>query len=330
MGVEMLPAVALVLMLHAVSSVPTWYHSNFNGVRDALKEMAVNNQGNITGPEETQILNKTLDQEETSGDKLRNTCNSSSDCPDNRYCNSTNFTSDCQECKPKEMECEQDGECCFGHTCVWGRCSDDEGVVGGNGTRCDPNNDHCAPGFCCSKPDTLLFPVCVPFPTEGDQCRSQASKFLNLINEGSAFETVSGFCPCAEGLVCANRGMKLFPTCEKPDDILDFTAYGGESILQPLVRRDEELSYYDTEQTPWTMQDDHLPVVDLSKAAEESEREAEKTFKALNEVKVGSLKDDNLKLGEHINEPTDPSQLELQAIKQLAKQMEQFLAPGFY
>uniref|UniRef100_A0A8C5QTJ6 Dickkopf N-terminal cysteine-rich domain-containing protein n=1 Tax=Leptobrachium leishanense TaxID=445787 RepID=A0A8C5QTJ6_9ANUR len=299
----MLAAVALVLMLHAVSSVPIRYHSNLDGVRDALKEMAAHNQA----------------------------CNSSSDCPDNRFCNSTNFTSDCQECKPKEMECEHDGECCFEHTCVWGRCSDDEGVVGGNGTRCDPSNDHCAPGFCCSKPETLPFPVCVPFPTEGDQCRSQASKLLSLIHEGSAFGASSGYCPCAEGLVCTNKGVKPFLTCEKPDNIVDFTAYGGESIFQPVVRRDEELSYYDAELTPWTLQDDNLPpVVDLSKAADESEREAEKTFKALNKAMVDSLKNKNLRLVEYINKPSSPSRLEFQELKQLAKQMGQYLGPGLY
>ncbi|KAM8927762.1 uncharacterized protein RCH25_008043 [Pelodytes ibericus] len=223
------------------------------------------------------------------------------------------------------QECAQDGDCSVGQMCAWGQCSEGDGIDD-RGLRCDPTNDQCSNGFCCSNTESLEFPTCIPFPTEGEQCRSQTSGLLTLINPGSAFESFLGFCPCAEGLVCTNKGGKLLPTCERPDEVLDFTAYQGESLFQPLIRRDDELTYYDVDLTPWTSQDDLLAVVDLPRAVEESEREAEKAFKVLGEDIVDSLEGESLQFDEAFS----PSQLDFQELKQLAKQTGQYLGPGLY
>ncbi|KAM4704078.1 uncharacterized protein WCC33_012522 [Rhinophrynus dorsalis] len=225
------------------------------------------------------------------------------------------------------MECQQDEECCPGKRCSWGRCKR-ENSVGDSGTRCDPMNDQCPSGFCCSMIETIPYPVCVPFPTEGQQCRSQASKFLQLLNLAS--DTDSEYCPCAEGLVCTNKGFNLISTCDTPDDVLDFTTYRGASLFQPVERRDDEMTYYDADLEPWSMQDDHLGVVELPRAAEESAREARNPFKVFSENMGENLEDESLHLEQHADVQDDPSQLEFQELKQIANQMEQYLGPDFY
>ncbi|XP_063293184.1 dickkopf-related protein 4-like [Pelobates fuscus] len=335
-----LVGLAVVLMLNSVSSLPAGYHNLTDGASEEhRKETAIHQ-----------------------------TCNSSSDCLENQYCHSTDYTTECQECKPKERECEQDDECCFGHTCIWRRCTEvdssdeigrsigdnetntgdnemgngdnetgagDTGTsIGGNETsdgdnetgvgdnwtsndenetRCGTGKDPCAPGFCCSRTEMSQFPVCIPFPAEGDQCGNQ---LINFFGEGSAFGPLSGYCTCTEGLVCTSKGLFLSPTCEKPDDVLDFTAYRSEHILQTLA--------------PWTVKYDNL-AMGLPKAAVESGREAENAFNMLGDVRVGSLESEkNMQFEEHVNEPSEPSQVEFQELKQLAKHMGQFLGPGFY
>ncbi|MEE6482846.1 hypothetical protein FKM82_013365 [Ascaphus truei] len=283
---------------------------------------------NKTG--ETLISEKTitsLRQEENMNDEQWK-CHDSSDCQEDQYCYSSFFNAECRECNIKEMECHRDNECCFGNLCVWGRCT--EAVsVGNSGKRCDPSKDQCSPGLCCTKTDSLAFPVCAPFPAEGEPCRRQTSNLLRLL-WGSVTGVGPGYCPCAEGLVCTNKGFNLISTCEKPDDVLDFTTYRGESLFQPIARRGEEPTYYDTDLMPWPMQDDHLAVVDLPRAAEESDREAKDALKILSEDLADDLEDESLHMAEHAVEPADPSQIDFQELKQLASQMGQYFGPGFY
>ncbi|OCT70891.1 hypothetical protein XELAEV_18037816mg [Xenopus laevis] len=169
-------------------------------------------------------------------------------------------------------------------------------------------------------------PVCAPFPAEGERCRIQPISLFNLLQTDSTAESELSYCPCAAGLVCTNNGFNLISTCEKPEEVLDFTTYGTESLLQPLVRRDEELTYYDSDLIPWPSQPDQL-MVNLPRAAEESARESEHVLKALSEDVAGNLEEESLHLDQHTHEQPDPSPLEFLELKQLAKNIGQY---GFY
>ncbi|XP_075047694.1 dickkopf-related protein 3-like [Mixophyes fleayi] len=299
----LLPAFLFIILGSPSSpaSLSPEYHSEFDGAREALNAMAIPYKD----------------------------CNDSRDCPQDQYCHASSTAAICQECKTKEMHCQEDEECCSGWVCAEGGCTEALRSDSG-GTRCHPAEDSCAPGFCCYKPKTFPFPVCVPFPSKGMQCQSQTSNLLKLINFGADYDFGLGRCPCAEGLVCTSKG-NLISTCEKPDEVIDFTNYREESsIFQPIVRRDEELTYYDVEFVPWPSQDDQLAFVDFPRAAEESEREAKNAFNMLS-VDVGdNLEDESLHFDDHVDEPPDPSQVDFQELKQLANEMGQYFGPGFY
>ncbi|XP_068097296.1 dickkopf-related protein 3-like isoform X2 [Hyperolius riggenbachi] len=253
-------------------------------------------------------------------------CNDSTDCPENQYCPSPPLIAECRQCKDNEMECQQDEECCSRQVCSWGRCT--EGLSAGTGgARCDPAEEQCAPGFCCSKTDVHPFPVCVPLPSEGEQCYSQSSSLLELLTAGADYSALT-YCPCAEGLVCSSKG-NLVSTCEKPDEVVDFTNYRDDSPFQPVVRREEELTYYDTDLVPWPSQDDQLAFVDFPRAAEETE-DTEAKNGQLNAGIGDHLEEDNLELDDHVDKPEDPSQVDFQELKRLASEMGQYFGAGFY
>ncbi|KAE8593827.1 hypothetical protein XENTR_v10019336 [Xenopus tropicalis] len=228
---------------------------------------------------------------------------------------------------PDSQGCQADSECHLGMRCISGNCT--EGVnVTGTGAECDPSNDQCAPEFCCSKTESGMLPLCAPFPAEGERCKIQPISLWNLLQMDSATGSDPGYCPCASGLVCTNKGFNLIYTCEKPDGVLDFTTYGGESLLQPLVRRDEELTYYDSDLIPWPSQPDQF--IDLPRAAEESARESKNVFKVLHAGAASDVEEESLLLDEHADEQPDPGQLEFQELKQLARQIGQYFGPDFY
>ncbi|KAM4652181.1 uncharacterized protein O3C94_014535 [Discoglossus pictus] len=227
---------------------------------------------------------------------------------------------------PSKKECAQDG--CIETMCSEGRCTT-EISVGESGTRCDPRNDQCAPELCCLTKNTLQFPVCVPFPAEGEQCTIQTSDLSKGFTVELTTMDLPQYCHCAEGLVCTNKGFNLISTCEKPDDVLDLTSYRGESLLQPIVYMDGDLPY-DKDIFPWAMHNGHLSAEDLPRAAEESEKKAENEFKILGEDMVDHLEDESLQLEKEQEEPAEPSQHEFEELKQLANQMSQNLDPGIY
>nr|DBA15977.1 TPA: hypothetical protein GDO54_003428 [Pyxicephalus adspersus] len=222
------------------------------------------------------------------------------------------------------MDCQHDEECCSGQMCSWGRCTKDL-VPGTGGTRCDPSEEHCAPGFCCSKTQAYPFPVCIPLPSEGEQCQSQTRSLLNVITYGEENGVSLNYCTCAEGLVCSSKG-KPISTCEKPDDILDFSNYRDDSLFQPLVRREAEFIYYDADLVPWTGQDDQLALVEFPRAAEEVEAKTGQTDAGIN----GNLEEDNLHFDDHDDKPNDPSPVDFQELKHLASQMGQYFGASFY
>ncbi|KAM5132410.1 dickkopf-related protein 3-like [Mantella aurantiaca] len=246
-------------------------------------------------------------------------CNESSDCPENQYCHSSPLSAVCWKCKENEMNCRQDEECCSGNLCSWGRCT--KGLVSGR-TRCDPSEEHCAPGFCCFKTQTYPFPVCIPLPSEGEQCNSSSRSLLNVIIYGEDYGATLKYCPCAEGLVCSSRG-NYISTCEKPDDIMDFTNYRDDSLLQPVVRHEAELTYYDADLVPLPGQDNHLAFVDFPRAAEEVESNTGQLNVGIND----NLEEENLQLYDHDDKP---SSVDFQELKRLASEMGQYFGASFY
>ncbi|KAM9299417.1 dickkopf-related protein 3-like [Gastrophryne carolinensis] len=250
-------------------------------------------------------------------------CNDSSDCPKNQYCYSSHYPPECLQCKGNEMDCGQDEECCSEQVCSWGRCT--EGLSSGaGGTRCDPAEEQCAPGFCCSKTETNPFPECVPLLSEGDPCHIQTSSLLKPLSFGVDYGASLGYCSCAEGLVCSSRG-NLISTCEKPDDIVDFTNYRDDPLFPTIVRREEDLTYYDTDLVPWPGQDDQLGFVDFGRAAEEAEAKLQ-----LSADEANHLEEDNIQLEDHADKPEDPSQVDFQELKRLASEMGQYFGADFY
>ncbi|XP_073458458.1 uncharacterized protein [Aquarana catesbeiana] len=222
------------------------------------------------------------------------------------------------------QDCRQDEECCPGQVCSGGRCT--KGLVSGTGrTRCDPSEEQCPSGFCCSKTQTYSFPVCIPFPSEGEQCHSQTRSLLTVIIYGEDYGTTLNYCPCTEGLVCSSRG-NLISTCEKPEDIMDFTNYRDDSLFQPVVRREAELTYYDSDLVPWPGQNDQLAFVGFPRAAGEVEAKTEQLNVGMND----NLEEGNLQLYDHGDKPDDPSPVDFQELKRLASEMGQYFGASFY
>uniref|UniRef100_A0A8D2Q6I9 Prokineticin domain-containing protein n=1 Tax=Varanus komodoensis TaxID=61221 RepID=A0A8D2Q6I9_VARKO len=102
--------------------------------------------------------------------------------------------------------CRRDAECCLGYLCVWGKCA--EGVSRGeSGTRCNPRQEECAPGLCCITSNSVPFPVCTPYPKEGEACQAPSSTLFGLMGWDSlaVFAKPRQYCPCAQGLKCGNK-----------------------------------------------------------------------------------------------------------------------------
>ncbi|XP_056398013.1 dickkopf-related protein 3-like isoform X2 [Hyla sarda] len=255
-------------------------------------------------------------------------CNDSRNCLENQYCHLSPDIAECLDCKSAEMTCQQDEECCPGWVCALSKCTE-RLIAESGGARCEMTEDQCAPGFCCSRTGRLPFPVCLPLPSEGEQCSTQSSNLLKLINFRADYDLGLQYCHCAEGLVCTSKG-SLISTCEKPDDVIDFTNYSEDSIFQPMIRREEELTYYDADLVPWASQDDQLAFVDFPKKAELNERAKRSDFQMFNADIDDRLQEDNLHFDAHVEEPGDPSETDFQELKQLASEMGQYFGPGFY
>ncbi|XP_073427104.1 dickkopf-related protein 3-like isoform X1 [Dendrobates tinctorius] len=274
-----------------------------------------------------------LDHSQYDGDRSakENTekgCSNSRDCPENQYCHFSPYMSTCQDCKTKEMLCQQEEECCHGWVCALGKCTERLSTESSR-ARCDLTEDQCAPGFCCSTRDTLPFPICLPLPSEGEQCRTQTSSLLKFITFGADYDLGLQRCPCAEGLVCTRKG-NLISTCEKPDEVIDFTSYREDPLFQPIVRRDEELNYYDADLVPWPYQGDQISFADFPKTSEVNERYVRRDLQIFNTDSGDDLKEENLNFDDHVDEPGDPSEADFQELKQLASEMGQYFGPGFY
>ncbi|KAG9481555.1 hypothetical protein GDO78_010672 [Eleutherodactylus coqui] len=293
--------------------------------------------GDTNAMEQMETMNNSMDsvmnteqekRSENQQTKMPWECNDSHDCPENQYCHLSSDIAECQDCKTKDMLCQQDRECCLGWVCALSKCTERLSTESG-GVRCDLTEDQCAPGFCCSTTERLPFPMCLPLPSRGEQCGTQANNFLKLITFAANYGLDVQHCPCGEGLVCASKG-NLISTCEKPDDVIDFTNYREDSLLQPLIRRDEELAYYDGDLVPWPSQDDQLVFVDFPKDVEVNERDVRRNFQLFSADMGDHLQEENLHFDDHVDEPGDPSEADFQELKQLASEMGQYFGPGFY
>lgn len=105
-------------------------------------------------------------------------------------------------------------------------------------------------------------------------------------------------------------------TCQRAEGNEDFGRLGQQlSFFQPsMVRRDEEVAYYDTNALPWQLQDGQM-VVDTGR------------IKKPREELTDDYEGENLLLDKDTN---NPDQLNFQELKQLANQMGQYFGPGFY
>ncbi|XP_075695986.1 dickkopf-related protein 3-like isoform X1 [Rhinoderma darwinii] len=322
----LLPALFFIILSTAftTSSPSTGDHSQYDGDRNAMEQMGKVNNRSVPVMDTAQEK-RTNDQREK---YVPQVCNDSHKCPENQYCHLLSHIAECQDCKTKEMLCQQNEECCPGWVCALSKCTE-RLSAGSGGARCDLTGDQCAPGFCCSRTETLPVSVCLPLPSEGEQCRAQTSNLLKLLTFGADYDLGLLPCPCAEDLVCTSKG-NLISTCEKPDEIIDFTNYREDSFFQPLVRRDEELSYYDADLVPWPSQDDQLPFVDFPRRGEVSESDVRNDFQIFNTDMGDELKEEILHFDDHEDEPDDPSEADFQELKQLASEMGQYFGPGFY
>ncbi|XP_054851494.1 dickkopf-like protein 1 [Eublepharis macularius] len=251
-----------------------------------------------------------IEEEDTHPEK-KEVCVSDSNCQKDQFCFRSLLASQCQQCKAKDMTCQNDGECCLGSLCVWGKCA--EGVSQGeSGTRCDPNQDKCAQGLCCTTSKAFSFPVCAPYPKEGEACQTPSTTFFRLMvwDNQAAFAK----CPCAQGLECRSKRYTI-STCEKPEDGVDINSLGELlPIFQPILTNlDKEEAYYDD-----SRQDGQLAIVSLPKGPYSKED-------------AGLSEDyDEKRLFPWEEERNDPNQSDFQELEQLANQMGQYFGPGFY
>ncbi|KAH0626541.1 hypothetical protein JD844_001586 [Phrynosoma platyrhinos] len=251
---------------------------------------------------------------------LQQECVNDNDCQKNQFCFWSLLASRCQQCKAKDTMCQNNGECCLGYLCVWGKCT--EGVSRGErGTRCDPHREECAQGLCCTSSNYHPFPICTPQPKEGEICQIPSGTFFALMGWGSleAFAKPKEYCPCAQGLKCRTKRDSMISTCEKPEKRLDISNSDQQiSFFQPiLMRRNKEDDYYDD-----FRQDGQMDILNLPRRASSMED--------INQSKGLSEDYDEKRQSPWKEDITNLNQPEFQELKELADEMGQYWGPGFY
>nr|XP_020648529.1 dickkopf-like protein 1 [Pogona vitticeps] len=220
----------------------------------------------------------------------------------------------------RKITCQDDKECCLGYLCVWGQCR--EGVSRGeSGTRCDPHREECAQGLCCATSDSLLSPLCTPYPKEGEPCQIPRKTLLGLMgwNNLEAFAKPKHYCPCAQGLMCRTERYVVVSTCEKPDNSADISSLGQQrSLFQPiLLRQEKEDAYYDD-----SAQDDQFAIVNLPRDPYSMDK--------IDQSKDLSEKYDKNSQFPGEKEMANSIQPDFQELKQLASEMGQYFGTNFY
>ncbi|XP_042330415.1 dickkopf-like protein 1 [Sceloporus undulatus] len=247
-------------------------------------------------------------------------CVNNNDCQKDQFCFRSLLASQCQQCKAKDTMCWNNGECCLGYLCVWGKCTEDVSH-GESGTRCDPHQEECAQGLCCTFSNSLPFPICTPQPKEGEKCQIPSGTFLALMGWGSleAFAKPKEHCPCAQGLKCRTKRYSMISTCEKSEKRLDISNPDQQmSFFQPiLTRQNKDDDYYDD-----FRQDGQMDILNLSRGPSSMEEisQTKGLSEDYDEMRQSSWEKDIA----YLNQP------EFQELKELADEMGQDWRPGFY
>lgn len=197
--------------------LPLNYHNESNAERKVGNETVLIHQeidkltDNQTGS--TRYSESVITSVKGGEGKRNHECLIDEDCGSRKYCQISTFEYKCINCKSQE-KCSRDGECCEEEVCAWGFCTN-EITKGENGTFCETQQD-CNPGLCCAVQPNSLFPMCTPWPTEGEKCHDPSSKLLDVITWEMESESVLDRCPCAAGLTCQLQSDDLVSVCQKP------------------------------------------------------------------------------------------------------------------
>ncbi|XP_053119113.1 dickkopf-like protein 1 isoform X2 [Hemicordylus capensis] len=311
-----------------ISKLPSNYHNEEKQQRKVgnatvyshheISKVTNNRTGEMLFSEKTVT---SIEQGAVHSEERGKECVSDNDCQKDQFCFKSLLASWCQQCKAKDMICRKDGECCLGYLCVWGKCA--EGVSRGeSGTRCNPRREECAQGLCCTLSNSTPFPVCTPYPKEGEACQFPSGTLLGRMGWGrlAAFAKPSQYCPCAQGLKCGTKRYSTVSTCEKPEDNVDISNLGLQLpfFQSILIRRDKEDADYDN-----SRQDGgELAIVNMPRGLY--------TMEDIGQAK--QLSEDYDEKGQlpWEEDMDNPNQPDFQELKQLANQMGQYIGPGFY
>lgn len=135
---------------------------------------------------------------------IEHECIVNEDCDDGTYCLYESHHSKCLPCKELDRSCSRDDECCSGHLCIWGQCSQNS-TKGERGTICHQQSD-CSPDLCCVIHKSLLFPVCNSKPVERERCFISPNHLMALLSSDLESEGPREHCPCAGDLHCQHMG----------------------------------------------------------------------------------------------------------------------------
>uniref|UniRef100_A0A667ZI91 Dickkopf WNT signaling pathway inhibitor 3a n=1 Tax=Myripristis murdjan TaxID=586833 RepID=A0A667ZI91_9TELE len=147
------------------------------------------------------------------------------DCEKGRYCLYETHNSKCLPCKPIDVPCTKDEECCGEHLCLWGQCSQNA-TKGEAGSICQYQSD-CSTDLCCAFHKALLFPVCLAKPIERERCYSPSNHLMELLSWDMEGEGPREHCPCAEDLQCQplGRGSMCLKGQDSSEEDLTDTLY---------------------------------------------------------------------------------------------------------
>lgn len=128
-------------------------------------------------------------------------CNAHKRCKDpTKYCHM--FL--CVDCLKENVACTQNGQCCPGSECVYGRCK--SGAAAGQaGAFCDRQSDCKDPDLCCVRESAInpAISICKPALDEHQTC-GPYNQYRTLYIGG----TVQPPCgPCKQGLTCKQVGI---------------------------------------------------------------------------------------------------------------------------
>ncbi|XP_028812554.1 dickkopf-related protein 3a [Denticeps clupeoides] len=131
-------------------------------------------------------------------------CDSDADCGKDRYCLNVSQQSWCQPCKELHMSCTKDKECCRGHLCVWGQCTQNA-TKGEAGNICQSQSD-CRFDLCCAIHKALRLPLCTYKLMEHERCYNPVVSLVDLLPGTEETEGPREHCPCAGDLQCQHQG----------------------------------------------------------------------------------------------------------------------------